>query len=374
MKFDKDVGTRILFDIRHSFLFFRIKNVVYLHQNLTFMKLKDRIELLSLLGKHLLKLDDSLKATILRTYHNNQWFTEENVIQSIKAVAAQFLDKDKLTNWTGQYPIPEVEKPKTVGLVMAGNIPMVGFHDWLCTFVSGHKAMVKLSEKDKLLLPYAVNFLCDIEPKVKELTTFSDRLSNMDAVIATGSNNSSRYFETYFGKYPNIIRKNRTSVAILTGKESRDELLELGKDIFNYFGLGCRNVSKIYVPKKFDFQVFMEAMHEFKELVLHHKFKNNFDYNFTLLILNKIKHYSNGCLLVHESELLYSRIASLHYHYYESIEQVTADLKAQKDEIQCIVSKDGVPGITTTELGKTQEPGLTDYADNVDTLSFLVNL
>ncbi len=339
------------------------------------MTLKDKIELLSLLGKHLLQMDDALQATILRTYHGNRWFTEENTKQSIHAVAEQFLDREKLTEWTNQYQLSdEIEVPKTVGLVMAGNIPMVGFHDWLCTFISGHKSQIKLSEKDKFLLPYAVNFLADLEPNVKELTTFADRLSGIEAVIATGSNNSSRYFEAYFGKYPNIIRKNRTSVAILTGKETKEELLELGKDIFNYFGLGCRNVSKIYVPKDFDFQNFMETMHEFKEIVMHHKYKNNFDYNFTLLILNKIKHYSNGCLLVHESELLYSRIASLHYHFYESIDQVTADVQGHTDEIQCIVSKDVIGDLSTIQLGKAQAPTLSDYADNVDTLEFLISL
>lgn len=338
------------------------------------MTLNDRIELLSLLGKHFLKNDDALKATVLKTYYGNRWFTEDNIQQSIAAISKQFLEKEQLNSWINQYDFTEPESPKTVGLVMAGNIPMVGFHDWLCTFISGHKALVKLSEKDKFLLPYSIDFLSEIEPKVKEFTVFSDRLSDLEAVIATGSNNSSRYFEAYFGKYPNIIRKNRTSIALLTGKETKEELFELGKDIFNYFGLGCRNVSKIYVPKDFDFMLFMETMHEYNEMIHHHKYKNNFDYNFSLLILNKIKHYSNGCILVHENESLHSRIASLHYEFYESTEQVLTTIRKQQDEIQCIVSSQSNDQLPTIPLGTSQEPSLSDYADNVDTLQFLIDL
>lgn len=338
------------------------------------MTVQDRIELLSLLGKHFLKFDDSLQAAILSTYHHNRWFTQENVMQSIRAIAKEFLDKEKLTDWISAYDIPNAAPKKNVGLVVAGNIPLVGFHDWLCTFITGHKALVKSSEKDKFLLPYAVNFLSEIAPPVKELTEFTERLNTIDAVIATGSNNSSRYFDAYFGKYPNIIRKNRTSVACLTGKETKEDLLELGKDIFSYFGLGCRNVSKIYVPKDFDFENFMETMHEFKELVLHHKYKNNFDYNFTILILNQIKHYSNGCLLVQESELFYSRIACLHYEFYNTEEEMEAKILAHQDEIQCIVSTKPIGKLVSLPFGKTQTPGLTDYADNVDTLQFLVDL
>jgi len=338
------------------------------------MTLKDRIELLTILGKQFLKFDDTLQGAILKTFHGNGWFTQDNVKQSINAIAHQFLDKERLTNWADAYPIKEQTVPKNVGLVMAGNIPMVGFHDWLCTFVSGHKAVIKQSEKDQHLLPYALNFLADIEPKVKQLTTFSERLNGMDAVIATGSNNSSRYFEAYFGKNPNIIRKNRASVACLTGKETKEQLLALGKDIFNYFGLGCRNVSKIYIPKDFDFQNFMATMHEFKEIINHHKYKNNFDYNFSILILNKIIHYSNGCLLVHESELLHSRIASLHYEFYESTDQLLANLQQHQDDIQCLVADEPLGEFNTIPFGKTQEPSLTDYADNIDTMNFLVNL
>lgn len=365
--------TIFAFEVSH-FVLGENKKISFICIKFRFMTLNDRIELLSLLGKHLLKFDDPLKGTILRTYHGNRWFTEENIEQSISAIANHFLDKEKLTNWINRYNFSEPQAPKNVGLVMAGNIPMVGFHDWLCTFVSGHHAQIKLSEKDKFLLPYAVNFLSEIEPKVNNTNVFSERLKELEAVIATGSNNSSRYFEAYFGKYPNIIRKNRTSIAVLSGNESEEELMELGKDIFHYFGLGCRNVSKIYVPKDFDFQNFMKTMHEFKEIIHHHKYKNNFDYNFSLLILNKIKHYSNGCLLVHESEILHSRITSLHYEFYESTEQVITNIRTQLDEIQCIVSSLSDDQLPFIPLGSSQEPGLSDYADNIDTFQFLIDL
>jgi len=338
------------------------------------MTLEDRIELLSLLGKQFLKFEDALQAAMLKTNHHNRWFTEENIKQSITSISQQFLDKELLNNWVKSYNIKESKTHKSVGLVMAGNIPMVGFHDWLCTFVAGHKSVVKLSEKDKFLLPFAVDFLSEIAPEVKTTTVFSDRLSEIDAIIATGSNNSSRYFESYFGKYPNIIRKNRTSVAVLSGNETREDLLELGKDIFNYFGLGCRNVSKIYIPKHFDFQQFMKVMHEYNEMIHHHKYKNNFDYNFSLLILNKIKHYSNGCLLVHESELLHSRIASLHYEFYDSTDQLVQSINQNQEDIQCIVSGKSIDKLKTIPFGKSQEPTLSDYADQVDTMSFLANL
>ncbi len=335
------------------------------------MKLKDRIELLSVLGKKLSKSDEQLDTVVRKAYHHNRWFVEDNVRASIRAICQEFLDKDKLTAWTSQYDFDSERNAKTVGLVMAGNIPLVGFHDWLCTFIAGHKSMIKLSEKDKILLPYILDFLADIAPETKEQNIVVDFLKDFDAVIATGSNNSSRYFETYFGKYPNIIRKNRTSVAVLNGKESEEELMNLGQDIFKYFGLGCRNVSKIYVPKGFDFERLLEVLHEYREIVLHHKYKNNFDYNFSMLILNKIKHFSNGCLLIHENESFHSRIADLHYSVYKDITNLAAHLNENAEQLQCVVTGMELPLLETVKFGETQTPTLSDYADGVNTLQFM---
>ncbi len=338
------------------------------------MNLSNRIDLLALLGKHLEKESEELQAVITKTFIHNGWFTVENIKESIRAISTQFLDKAKLEKWAAQYRIADIQQPKNVALVMAGNIPLVGFHDWLCVFLSGHKAIVKLSDKDKFLLPYIFDFLSDLEPSVENYVQTTGFLKDFDVVIATGSNNSARYFESYFGKYPHIIRKNRTSVAVLEGNETKEELLELGKDIFKYFGLGCRSVSKIYVPENYDFEFLMETLHEFKDIVLHHKYKNNFDYNFTLLILNKIKHYSCGCLLLREGESLHSRIAGMHYEVYHDVEDLKTHFKEKAEEIQCIVSKKTIGDLPITPLGKSQEPSLTDYADGVDTMAFLTNL
>lgn len=336
------------------------------------MTLSNRIELLSLLGRHLLKFEDRLEQTILQTYYQNRWFTQENTRKSIEAIARQFLDKEKLIQWTNAYQIKEEVVAKRVGLVMAGNIPLVGFHDWLAVFITGHSSKIKLSDKDKLLLPYFIDFLVDLEPQLKDYFEVCDFLKEFEMVIATGSDNSARYFEAYFGKYPHIIRRNRTSVAILNGKESKEELLALGDDLFSYFGLGCRNVSKIYVPEGYDFNFLMETLHEFKEIVLHDKYKNNFDYNFSLLILNRIKHYSNGCVLMHEAESLHSRIASLHFEYYQSEDDLMAKITDKQEEIQCIVSNSKIGAHSVTPFGEAQHPGLFDYADGVDTVSFLL--
>src|SRR5690606_29335128 len=207
----------------------------------------ERIEALANLGERLLQKDDYLEAVMHRTHYNNAWFTIENQQRAIKAIAEHFLHKEKLQNWVAAYNLPEPKDQKTIGLVMAGNIPLVGFHDLVCVFVAGHKALIKLSEKDQYLLPYLLKLFAQANPKTEGYFEITEKLQGFDAVIATGSNNSARYFETYFGKVPNIIRKNRNAVAVLDGSENGEELMRLGKDVFRYFGLGCRNVSKLYV-------------------------------------------------------------------------------------------------------------------------------
>jgi hypothetical protein len=288
------------------------------------------------------------------------------------------LSLDKLESWAARYPDTASEHPlKTVGLIMAGNIPLVGFHDWLCVFTAGHRAKVKLSDKDKVLLPFLVKKMGDWAFESWEHTEFVAEgapIGGMDAVIATGSNNTARYFEQYFGKYPHIIRRNRNSVAVLDGSETHDDLLALGKDVFTYFGLGCRNVSKLYVPQGYDFEPLLEALHTFNDLVLHNKYKNNFDYNFTLYILNNTPHLSNGCVLLVEHPALTTRIATLHYEYYRDAEHLSDLLSPQLENIQCIVSKMSLNNIAALPFGATQKPGLSDYADGVDTMAFLTAL
>ncbi len=339
------------------------------------MNLKERIETLLQLGEHLRQEDDFLKAVMHRTYHNNKWFTIENQEDAVQAIAHQFLAEEKLQKWLEPYSLlDEGNSDFSVGLVMAGNIPLVGFHDLLCVFVAGFRARIKLSEKDKYLLPYIFKILKSINPGTKQYFEIVETLSDFDAVIATGSNNSARYFESYFGKYPNIIRKNRNGIAVLTGNETQEELIAFGKDIFQFYGLGCRNVSKLYVPEGYAFELLLEALHEYKSIVLHSKYKNNFDYNYALYILNRIPYQANGCILLTENEAIPSRIASLHYEYYLDKVQLEEKLRLKQAEIQCIASKNDSFSLTTIPFGKAQQPELWDYADGVDTMEWLATL
>lgn len=338
------------------------------------MTLEERIDLLSKLGGHLTREDEFLQAIMHRTYFNNLWFTKENQERAIRAVTEAFLNKEKLQAWAARYDIRDEPPMKSVGMVMAGNIPLVGFHDLVCTFVAGHKSKVKLSDKDKFLLPYLLQLLEKFNPNAGLYFEVVEKLTDFDAVIATGSNNSARYFEAYFGKFPNIIRKNRNGIAVLDGFESEDDLHGLGRDVFRYFGLGCRNVSKLYLPQGYHFQNLMDKLHEFKEIVLHDKYKNNFDYNMAIVMLNRTPFLNNGCIILTEDPAIASRIGILHYEFYQDENQLAADLKFRADEIQCLVSRKDLPGWQRVPFGKTQEPGLADYPDGVDVMDFLLKL
>lgn len=341
---------------------------------MTTMKLEERLLALIELGARLRAPDEYREAVIHRTHFNNPWFTKENQRKAIQAIAQYFLSESKLKSWIAGYKIAEETPPKSVGLVMAGNIPLVGFHDVLCTFVAGHHALIKLSEKDKFLLPYIFRELAKIDSRTEAYFETVERLQDFDAVIATGSNNSARYFEQYFSPYPNIIRKNRNAIAVLDGTETAEELAAFGEDVFQYFGLGCRNVAKLYVPESYAFEPLLEALHEHREIVLHEKYKNNFDYNYAILVLNKEKYMANGCIILKESDEISSPIAGLNYEYYQDIQTVENTLQERKEEIQLVVAKDGLLPQKTYPFGAAQQPELSDYADGVDTLDFLLNL
>lgn len=338
------------------------------------MILSERIAVLHKLGEHLQGPDEYLEAVMARSQYHNGWFTLENQQASVNAIATQFLDKEKLKFWTSKYSFAEKTELKTIGIVLAGNLPLVGFHDVLAVFVSGHKALVKLSDKDKYLLPYLLKLLERFDKRTAEYFEITENLSGFDAIIATGSNNSARYFEAYFGKYPNIIRRNRNGIAVLTGKESESELKSLGEDVFRFYGLGCRNVSKIYVPKGYNFNPLLEALHEYRQVVLNTKYKNNFDHNYAILILNKEPYLANGCIILQEKDSLQSPIGCLHYSFYDSKDSLATELGMKTNEIQCVVSNESFSGIPLFPFGQAQMPGLLDYADGVDTLSFLTNL
>ena len=331
------------------------------------------------LGNYIQQNDEALQAVVGRSFFNNQWFTHENQRLALNAIATEMLDAEKLKNWLSTYNLTEntvfdASKSKKVGVIMAGNLPLVGFHDFLCVLAAGHSVFVKLSEKDPYLLPFLATKLIEIDAYFADKIQFVEQMRHIDAIIATGSNNTSRYFEQYFAKYPNIIRKSRTSVAVLDGTETEEELHKLGVDVFRYFGLGCRNVSKIFVPRNYDFNLLLEKLHDFNFLALHNKYKNNFDYNFTLVILNGKHHLNNGCVLMIEDEQLHSRIAMLHYEFYDEIAAVTAKLTLQTTDLQCIVSKNSLDDLIITPFGKTQEPTLFEYADGIDTMRFLGDL
>ncbi len=343
------------------------------------MQLNERIRLLAQLGHYLRSGgDEDLEQAIHQSFAENSWFTEVNTRQALRALAVEFLDEQKLRQWTSHYSIKNLDEPeKTIGLVMAGNIPLVGFQDWLCVFIAGYRAQIKLSDKDKRLLPLLVNKMGEWQEKSLEYTDFmseTGRLSNFDAVIATGSNNTARYFEQYFSKYPHIIRHNRNAIAVLNGHETTDEILDLGRDIFSYFGLGCRNVSKLYVPLGYSFDTLLETLHAYREMANHNKYKNNFDYNFTLFILNQMPHLNNGCLLLREDPSLQARIASVHYEYYRDVAELNGLLATKTKDIQCVVGNIALLDYQVLPFGKSQEPTLSDYPDGVDVMQFLTGL
>ncbi len=337
------------------------------------LPLQKRIAAFSKLGEYILSEPEDIKPVIAKTYLANKWFTKENISKSLKAIASQFLEASELTAWVHQYNVEETT-PQTVGLVAAGNIPLVGFHDFLCILMAGHKAQVKLSQKDEKLLPFLATKLVSFEPALKDSIQFVPQLKNFDVIIATGSDNTARYFDYYFGRYPNIIRKNRNSVAILTGKEQPDELEKLNDDIFDYFGLGCRSVSKLYLPKGYELPGLIEYLNKKEEVVFHDKYKNNFDYNYSLFILNKIQHLQGNTVLLREEPSLQSRIGCLHYEFYEDENELLLKIEQEKERIQVIVSHESIGPYKIVPPGKAQQPTLSDYADNIDTMAFLSKL
>lgn len=329
------------------------------------MNLPQRISLLVRLGEYLLANGPEWQAAKLRAEQQNAWFTGAFIDFAVWHMARQWLTRSVLEQWALSEQVADLPShPKTVAVVMAGNIPLVGFHDWLAVFISGHRAMVKLSSKDAVLLPHLFEQLVRWEPAVLPYVQTAERLNGADAYIATGSNNSSRYFSYYFGKYPHIIRKNRTAVAIVSGQESAAELEALADDVHLYFGMGCRNVSKLYVPVGYDFIPLLEAFKKYASLSEHHKYKNNYDYQLALHILNKNFYMTNGTLLLIEQEGLFAPPGQVHYEFYEQASDVIANAGAHPD-LQCLV---GLGGLA---FGSSQLPAIADYADGVNTLDFL---
>ncbi|HEX6193320.1 MAG TPA: acyl-CoA reductase [Chitinophagaceae bacterium] len=331
------------------------------------MNLQYRIDLLVRLGEYILSDDERWQDVKEKASYENGWFIPTFIDIASNSIARNFLQKDILEKWSATYRIPAIqESPKTIGIVMAGNIPLVGFHDLLCVFIAGHRARIKTSSKDEVLIKHLVDKLIEWDESVAVFITFAGMLKGCNAYIATGSNNSAGYFEYYFGKYPHIIRRNRTSVAVLDATETITELEQLADDVYLYFGLGCRNVTKIYVPRSYDFVPLLQAFKKFDYLADHHKYKNNYDYNLAILILNKKYYMSNPSLILVEDTSLFSPISQLNYEYYDDA-SLTAGL-AQDSAVQAIVGKGFIP------FGQSQFPAIDSYADGVDTLHFVSRL
>jgi len=336
--------------------------------NVILMNLKERIQAFATLGNRLANLSQDQHEQLCQHAHaHNNWFTPQNV-QFALSEWASLLTEEKLTEWTKKHTFGQA---KRIGVVMAGNIPLVGFHDLLCVLISGHSLRAKLSSKDTILMKTMIAWLKEIADFDIEIV---EQLKNIDAVIATGSDNSARYFEYYFGKYPNIIRQHRNSCAVVRGDETAEDFLELANDIFVYFGLGCRNISKIYVPQgcKVE-QIFDAFARNFADVLSNHKYNNNYEYSCAIYLINHITYLDNGYLILTENTDLVAPTGVVYYEYYQSEQDLAAKLLVNEDKIQCVISKNAYYP-KSIAFGTSQKPALDDYADNVDSLAFLASL
>lgn len=331
------------------------------------MNLQQRAGSLVRLKKYLLSDEEEWKEIKRRAHAYNKWFIPEFIDLAVENIAEEFLSEEKLQSLINKYDIPTETRPKIVGIVPAGNIPLVGFHDVMCTYLSGHYALIKPSAKDEVLVKHLIDKIKSFDSAAEPYFTYSDLLKDCDAYIATGSNNTSRYFEYYFGKYPHILRKNRTSVAILTGEETEKELRLLADDVMQYFGLGCRNVTKIFVPAGYDFLPLLHSFDKYKAFADMNMYKNNYDYNLSLHILNKKYYMSNEVIVLVEDPSVFSPISQLHYEYYDDVNQAKEKTN-NNDSIQAVIGAGGLG------FGSAQCPAIDTYADGVDTMKFLLNL
>lgn len=330
------------------------------------------INSLKQLGHFMANPTDAFNEIIRLANHSNAWFTEDEIKKALISLSTMLNEAD-LIKWFEKIEI--TKNPKNIGLILAGNIPLVGFHDVLCVLATGNIAQIKMSSSDDKLLPALLNQWIDLEPQLANHIIYAERLKDFDSIIATGSNNTSRYFEYYFGKVPNIIRKNRNSVAVLNGDETKTDLENLGHDIFDYFGLGCRSISKIYIPENYEVKFFFEPIEKYQPIINHFKYNNNYDYNKSIYLVNTVAHFDNGFILLKEDEGLTSPLAVLYYEKYSSITKLEEKLNSLDEQIQCIASNIAL-NINKEKIsfGQSQHPKLWDYADNVNTIDFLHNL
>jgi hypothetical protein len=346
------------------------------------MNINDRIAAFDELGTQILSSNQNgvitkFWETLNSANIHNPWFTPDNCNNAIRSIAEQWLSNSKLTSWINRYPEINSEgnfRPKSIGVVMAGNIPFVGFHDMLSVLITGNKLIGKISSKDGGLMQALADLLNAIEPSFGGYIKLTDgKIENFDAIIATGGDNSSRYFEYYFGKYPHIIRKNRHSIGILTGNETKEDLDGLASDIFDYFGLGCRNVSKLLVPIDYKFNELIKSLEKHKDLINHNKYANNYEYHRALYLMNSIEHFDLGFALLKADENLGSPVGVIYYQQYENINKALNYIENNSSTIQCVVTSNDLFS-HNIGFGNTQNPQLKDYADGIDTIDFLSSL
>ena len=334
------------------------------------MNLKERISLFSSLGNLIADKDNP---KIIKSFHriktSNPRFTDENISLSLSSVS-KMLNEEALIDWTSKYDFKSTLNEKKVFIIMAGNLPLVGFHDFLSVLISGNVAVVKLSSKDNILPRILIELMISIDHRISEYINIVDNIIdlNVDAVIATGSDNSSKYFDYYFKGFKSIIRKNRRSVAILDGSESESQLESLADDVFSYFGLGCRSVSKVYIPVDYDLNKLFKSFFKYNPIINHIKYANNYDYNKTIYLMNKEKLLDNGFVIFKEDQSIQSPVATIFYEYYNSRVDLNNFIKSNRSLFQCIVSNKDIP------FGQSQFPKLTDYADQKDTIEFLLSI
>lgn len=313
-----------------------------------------------------------LKEACHRAHIKNQWFTPQNISMAL-SYWSQKLRKDTLNEWVNRENIVQSPTPKTIGVITAGNIPLVGLHDIVCVLITGNTALVKLSTDDEELLKFFAAKWAQIVPEWANCIQFTERINTMDAIIATGSNNTARYFEYYFGKYPHIIRKNRNSIAVLTGDESPETLASIGRDVITYFGKGCRNVTQVWAPTGYEWPKMLDNFMLYGDIINHHKYANNYTYHKAILLMNLDKHLDTGFLLLKEDTKIYAPISMLNYAHYTSLGDMQLFITENKENIQCVISEASqLDGAILP--GQSQNPQLWDYADGVNTIQFLMGI
>ena len=324
------------------------------------------------LGKYLRneKIDSELHDLIIKTESNNAWFTYNNSLQALK-IWGYTLIKENILKWSSKYNF-ENKNSKRIGIIMAGNIPLVGLHDLICVLITDHKGIVKTSSSDPFLIPFLYKKLIQFNSNFKERVVFKSKINSIDAFIATGSNLTIKHINEKFNSYPSILRGSRNSVAVLNGKESTKELKLLSNDIFGYFGFGCRCITKIYVPNNYNFDVLIKILKEKSESIMLNEYLNNFNKNKAINEIIKSKFYIAGKLILIEDKSIHAEIASINYEYYNNIDWLNNEIKSNLKKIQCIVGKINRRGFI--KFGETQKPDLWNYADNIDTIKFLLSL